>query len=182
MKLSEVKSLKSGADIKECTFPVAGIEFLKFEDKDGVTIAVAKDCVYNSKFGKNNNFAESDILENLKNELLPKLEAEVGAENIKEFELDLTSHDGLDTYGKIKTRIGIPTFDFYRENVRLFDKYKIDNWWWLATPDTTKEHFNDSWITCVSPRGIIYDDGYDFNRGVRPFLHFVSSISVSCGE
>lgn len=164
------------------TFPVAGIEFIKFAEKDGVTVAVAKDCLFDAGFGKNNNFAESDILDRLNKEFLPKIEAEVGAENIKGFELDLTSLDGLDTYGKITTRIGLPTFDFYRQNVRIFDKYKIDDWWWTATPDTTKEHANDYWVTCVSPLGFI-GFNYCYNDfGVRPFLHFASSISVSCEE
>ena len=180
MKLSEVKTLKSGADVKNCTFSIAGINFLKFFDKDGVTVAVAKDCIYDATFGKNNNFAESDIIDALNSNILPKLENAVGAENIKEFELDLTSLDGLDTYGKIKTRIGIPTFDFYRENVRLFDKYKPDKWWWTATPDTTAEHLNNSWITCVSPVGFISSNFYFSNSGVRPFLIFDASISVSC--
>lgn len=174
MELSKVK-------IGE-TFPIAGIEFTKFADKDGITVAVAKECVFSSAYGKNNNLAESDILNRLNKDILPKLEEAIGAENIKEFELDLTSLDGLDTYGKIKTRIGIPTFDFYRQNVRIFDKYLLDDWWWTATPDTTNEHYDGRWVTCVSPRGIIYDDFYYGNRGVRPFLHFVSSISVSCEE
>lgn len=163
------------------TFTVAGMELIKFADKDGITVAVAKENLFNSRFGKNNNFAESDILDRLNREILPKLESEVGEENIKEFELDLTSLDGLDTYGKIKTKIGLPTFDFYRENVRIFDKHKVDDWWWLATPDTTKEHINDYWVTCVSPLGSIRINSYIINYiGVRPFLHFVSSISVSC--
>jgi len=182
MKLSEVKTLISGATVEECTFPVAGIEFIKFSEENGVAVVIAKDCVFDSDLGKNNNFSESKALKRLNNEILPKLEAEVGAENIKEFELDLTSFDGLDTYGIITTKIGIPTMDFYRANVRLFDKCKIDCYWWLATPDTTPEHLNDRWALCVSPQGCVSDDVYDSRSGVRPFLHFVSSISVSCED
>lgn len=174
MKLSEVKNGK--------TFSVAGIEFIKFFDEDGVTAAVSKDAVFNCGFGKNNNFAESDILKRLREDVLPKLEAEVGVQNIKEFELDLISLDGLGTYGKIKTKICLPTFDFYRNNVKIFDEYKLDDWWWTATPDTTKEHLNDRWIICVSPGGIIINYGYNGDYAVRPFLFFVSSISVSCEE
>lgn len=179
MKLSEVKTLISGASVEECTFPVAGIEFIKFSEENGVAVAVAKDCVFDSDFGKNNNFSESVAFMRLKKEILPKLEAEVGAENIKEFELDLISCDGLDTYGKITTKIGIPTLDMYRENVRLFDKCKFNHWWWLATPDTTPEHLNDRWILCVSPSGNFCNSYFNGDRGVRPFLHFVSSIFVS---
>ncbi len=172
MQLSEVKIGN--------TFKVAGIEFIKFTDVDGVCAVVSKDTLFDSEFGKNNNFAESFILSKLKTDVLSKLEAEVGAENIKEFKLDLTTLDGLDTYGEIKTRIGLPTFDFYRNNVKLFDKHKVGDWWWTATPDTAEEHYNNYWVTCVSPLGSI--SGLNFNSyyGVRPFLYFVSSISVSC--
>ena len=162
MKLSEIKNGK--------TFSIAGIEFIKFFDKDGVTAVVSKDAVFDCEFGKNNNFAESDILKKLCADILPKLEAEVGEENIKKFELDLTSLDGLDTYGKIKTKIGLPTYDFYRNNVKIFDEHKLNDWWWTATPDTTKEHLNDYWITCVSPIGTFINYGYYNNRAVRPFL------------
>lgn len=165
-------------------FKVADFEFIKFADNDGYTVAVAKDSLFNMRFGDNNNFAESAVKRKLETEILPKLEVAIGAENIVEHEVDLLSLDGDDSYGKIKTKISLPTFDFYRNNVKLFDKYKIDKWWWLATPDTTPTHYNDYWTVCVSPRGSIDDyDGYDNNcYGVRPFLIFVSSISVSCEE
>ena len=179
MQLSEVKTLKSGADVKDCTFTVAGIKFLNFFEENGISVAVAKDCLCDATFGKNNNFAESDILNMLNTKVLPKIEAEIGAENIKEFELDLTSLDGLDTYGKFKTKIGLPTYDFYRENVRLFDKYKLDDWWWTVTPDTTKEHLNDYWTVCVSPDGDVDYYYYDNGIGVRPFCILKSNIFVS---
>lgn len=165
------------------TFEVAGIEFIKFADVDGCTQAVAKDTLFKSIFGANNNFAESTILKKLKNDVLPKIEEAVGAENIVEFETDLLSLDGSDKYGKIKSKISLPTFDFYRANVKVFDKYKLDKWWWLATPDSTTDHANDYWIVCVSRSGNISSNRYyDYYYGVRPFLNFVSSISVSCEE
>ncbi|MBO5019045.1 MAG: hypothetical protein J6D52_00115 [Clostridia bacterium] len=150
-------------------FTVADIEFIKLTNENGTCGAVSKEILFNSEFGKDNNFANSYILEKLNKEILPKLESAVGKENIKEFELELTSLDGLTTHGKIKTRIGLPTFDIYRKNVKIFDEHKVNKWWWTATPDTTAEHLNNSWITCVSPLGGIdyYDYGNDY--GVRPF-------------
>lgn len=176
--------MKLLSEIKiEETFSVAGIEFIKFSEKDGVTVAVAKDCVFKSQFGANNNFSESKILKRLSDEILPKIEEVVGAENVLEFETDLLSLDGSNKYGKIKSKISIPTFDFYRQNVKVFNKYKLDCWWWTATPDSTTEHFNNEWCVCVSPYGNLNrNDYYNFINGVRPFFHFVSSISVSCDE
>ncbi|MBE6729688.1 MAG: hypothetical protein E7568_05600 [Ruminococcaceae bacterium] len=174
MQLAEVKITE--------TFKIAGFEFIKFSDKDGVTVAVAKDCVFNSIYGSNNNFSKSKALDRLNNKILPTIEKAVGTENIIEFETDLLSLDGLNTHGKIKSKISLPTFDFYRNNVKIFDKHKLNNWWWLATPDTTKEHLNDYWTTCVSPYGSIINYDCNSNNGVRPILCFVSSISVSSDD
>ena len=99
-----------------------------------------------------------------------------------EFETDLISLDGLKTQGIIKTKISLPTFDFYRANIKLFDKFKLDDWWWLASPWSTPERYNDRWTLCVSPRGGIGNCSCINLNGVRPILHFVSSISVSCED
>ena len=164
-------------------FKVAGFEFIKFYDEGGNTVAVAKDVLYNAEFGDNNNFAKSKVLKGLKTKVLSKIKKEVGEDNIVEHEVDLLSLDGSDKWGKVKTKISLPTFDFYRKNVKIFDKYKVNKWWWLSTPDTTDEHCNDNWVTCVSPLGDVncYFSIYDC-FGVRPFLTFVSSIVVSCEE
>lgn len=163
-------------------FEVAGIEFIKFADEDGQTVAVAKESLFNSRFGNNNNFAESIIKSRLEEEILPKIAEEIGADNIVEHEVDLLSLDGDDKWGKVKCKISIPTFDFYRHNVKIFDKHLLNYWWWLATPDTTYAHYNDNWIRCVAPRGFICNGGYGHSGGVRPFLIFKSAIFVSCNR
>ena len=162
------------------TFKIGDVEFIKFAEENGEVTAVAKEIAFRSEFGKNNNLKESSLLQKLNEEFLPKIASVVGEENILTHKVDLTSLDGLKTYGDMTSKISIPTFDFYRENVKIFDEYKLDTWWWLATPDTTPEHYNANWFSCVSPGGGIYDINYDDFIGVRPFLKFVSSISVSC--
>lgn len=164
-------------------FKIGNIEFIKFSDENGITTAVSNDVVFNSHFGNNNNFSNSAILERLNNEILPTIENVVGAENVLEFETDLISLDGSHKHGVIKSKIGIPTLDFYRQNRAVFERYKLDKWWWLATPDSTSEYTNDDWNVCVSPSGYFnYIISYYYDSGVRPFFNFVSSISVSCNE
>ena len=165
-------------------FKIAGFEFIKFCEENGNTVVVAKDILFNSIFGNNNNFAESKILERLQKEVLSKVETEIGAENVVEHEVDLLSLDGSEKWGKMKTKISIPTFDFYRKNVKIFDKYKIDEYWWLATPETTTDHYSHNyWVSCVSPLGCMGGIISNFSgSGVRPFLTFLSSILVSCEE
>ncbi len=174
-KLSDIENGK--------TFKIGDIEFIKFKDINGATVAVAKDIVFKSKFGDNNNLHNSAVHKKLVNEFLSRIADEIGMDNILEFETDLTTLDGLKPYKPLRSRISLPTLDFYRENVDIFDEYKIDDWWWLATAESTEPHEEPKWLTCVSPRGgIYYCNHCGSNIGVRPLLHFVSSIFVSCDE
>ena len=155
------------------TFKVADIEFIHFGDG----VAVAKDTLFDAKFDNNtNNFAKSSLLSKLKKDVLSKIEAEVGTENVLEFETDLWALDGTDEYGKMKSKISLPTLDFYRVNRKIFSKHHISKWWWLATPDST----NNSRIRCVSSDGTLGNYYGDDSDGVRPFLIFKSDIFVSC--
>ena len=173
-----INSVKDGE-----TFQVGGIEFIKFPGVDGMTPVVAKDILFTSRFGSNNNLKESDVLKRMEEEVLPKVIEAVGKENLCPIKTDLTTLDGLTPYGEMESLISLPTFDFYRANVGIFDRHKVKNWWWLATPESALPHDDPTWIVCVAPSGCIgnyYDGG--FRHGVRPFLIFVSSIFGSCEE
>ena len=170
-------------DVKNgSTFKIGDVEFIKFFDEGNKTVAVTKETVFDSTFGDDNNLAESNVIEKLKKEFLPKIAELVGEENILEFETDLTTLDGLKPYEPMVSKISLPTFDFYRENVNIFDKYKLDEWWWLATPESAQPHSEPWWITCVSPSGDVDGNDCDYAGGVRPILNFVSDIFVSCEE
>ena len=165
------------------TFKVNGIEFIKFPDENGMTPVVAKDILFRSEFGENNDLRSSKVMKRLKEEILPKICVVIGEENVCTFPTDLTAWDGLKPYGVMEEKISLPTMDFYRENVEIFDKYPVSNWWWLATPDTAQPHGAPIWILCVSPSGDINRGGYDGNDlGVRPVLYFKSSIFESFEE
>ena len=165
------------------TFKIGNYEFIKFSEEDGVVVAVCKDNLFNSMFGEDNNFAKSIILKKLKKDVLPEIEDVIGADNVLEFETNLLSLDGSAKHGVVKSKVSIPTFDFYRKNRAVFEKYKLDEWWCLATPDSTSEYYNDRWNVCVSPSGGIGFNLYNrISLGVRPFWNFVSSIFVSYGD
>lgn len=164
-------------------FQVGGIEFIKFPDVDGMTPAVAKDILFRSRFGNNNNLKESDVLKKMEEEVLPKVIEAVGKENLCPIKTDLTTLDGLTPYGEMESLISLPTFDFYRANVGIFDQHKEGNWWWLATPESAAPHDDPTWVVCVAPSGFLYYDGCNIGGlGVRPFLIFVSSIFGPCEE
>ena len=171
-------NMKINAKIGE-TFKIGNYELIRFPDADGGACVVFRDCLFNSEYGTNNNIKESEIMDKLK-DILTELEKLIGAENVLEFETGLTSVDGSKKHGFMRSKISLPTFDFYRENRAIFEKYKLNQWWWLATPWETSEYTGDDWIACVSPRGLIRVGDALSDFGVRPFLIFSSSIFKSC--
>lgn len=180
MFMHELSNVKIGD-----TFKIGDVEYIKFSDKDGVTTAVTKDIIFSSVFGDNDNLVKSKVLERLNNEFLPKVAKVIGAENICNITTDLTAFDGFKPYGTMTSKINLPTLDFYFANVEIFDEYKVNEWWWLATPESDKPHRVPDGILCVAPSGghdVNIFSCYDTYFGVRPLLNFVSSIFVSCEE
>ena len=159
------------------TFSVADMEFIKFPSVNGMTPVVMKEIAFFSRFGNNNDLRSSDVLQRMVTEILPKIIADVGEENVCNFETDLTTLDGLKTYGVMKSKISLPTLDFYRANAEIFGKYKLDRYFFLATPDSTQPNDDPRWILCVAPSGDVDFDFCHFNfSGVRPILYLKSSI------
>lgn len=163
------------------TFQIAGIEFIKFPDRNGGTPVLARNVAFRSRFGDNNDLRASDVLKELQEEFLPKIVAAIGEENVLSFQTDLTALDGLKPYGVMESKISLHTMDFYREHVEIFDKYPVRDYCWTATPESAKPHDKPYWVVCVSPSGCVNNyycyDYYDF--GVRPFLILKSSIFES---
>ena len=163
-------------------FTIAGMEFIRFPEVNGKVPVVMKGCAFRSEFGDGTDLRESKVLKQLEKKVLPKIIEALGEENVCAFQTDLTTWDGLKVYGVLESRISIPTMDFYRANVEIFDKYKEDSWWWLATADSAKPHYDSPWVLCVSPSGGINSDRYRRSGGVRPILFFESSIFGSSEE
>lgn len=158
------------------TFIAGGFELIKFPNVDGKTPVVIKDIVFKSRFGENNDLTKSDALKRMQEEILPAIIEAVGEENVLTFKTDLTTLCGLKPYPDLESRISLPTLEFYRANVEIFDRYKPSCWWWLATPNSVKPHDDPYWVLCVSPSGGVYFGLCHYGRGVRPFLIFNSSI------
>ena len=180
--MSKTKTIRLGDLPIGATFKIGEREFFTFGENCGTVAAVLKNGLFDSEFGRNNNFAESEILKKLTEEFLPEIEGAIGAENVLEFETDLLSLDGSAKHGVMRSKVSLPTFDFYRKHRAIFKANKLNDWWWLSSPDSTSERNTDNIVVCISPSG-----RFDFNIclsniAVRPFCIFVSSISVSCDE
>ena len=162
------------------TFKLGGHEMIVLEQSGDTTAVIRRKLlVENMAFGKNNRYEGSNVDAEC-NKFADEISAIVGAENLVEHTVDLTSDDGLKDYGKIRRRASLLTADLYRRYVEILDKHKIDKWWWLATPHSTARHENASWVKCVAPSGGIgYDSYYGGYYGVRPFCILKSNIFVS---
>ncbi len=157
-------------------FKIGDVELIKFPEVNGGVPVVAKELIALMKFGDSNNLNESEELKSKLNEFLEKIVAAVGEDNVLTFDTNLLALDGTDEYGSMGSKVSLPTLDFYRANKKIFDKHKLDKWWWLATPDSTTNNL----VLCVAPSGNFrYRSCYIERRGVRPFCILKSDIFVS---
>lgn len=128
------------------------------------------------------NYAESNLKARIEEILLPVIEADFGADNIVEHEVDLTTVDMQRDFGTCKCKVRPLTFDEVREFNDLLVKEELPDWYWTCTPWSTEKRGWKCSIAAVSPSGFIDYDGCNSNRGVRPFCILKSNIFVSKGE
>ena len=164
-------------EIKE----IAGEEFIILDILENGILCLSKNFAYkNTRFDyATNNYANSEIRKTLNTEYLKKLSDVVGEENIVEFELDLTSDDGLDDYGKVTDKIGLITVDMYRKYNRIIERFPVDDWWWLSTPWSTPHRGYSYAVRCVDNDGSLNNLSCDIDCGFRPFCILKSNIFVS---
>ena len=173
MPAVQLKDLKPGD-----TFKIGAHRLIVLEQSGDTTAIIRKDLLPDQRFGSSNNLNGSAVGETCY-QFAAEIAAIIGAENIVEHTVDLTSDDGLKDYGTVKSRCSLLTTDLYRRYVEILDNFTPGRWWWLATAYSTPRHDNEVWVKCVSPAGIIgLGDCYG-GFGVRPFLILKSTIFVS---
>ena len=141
---------------------------------------IRRECLdEDSAFGaENNNYAES-IVDSLCGAFANAIADAVGADNVLEHDVDLTTLTGVKDYGSVRRHASLLTLARYQKYVDILDRHKPDRWWWLATANATKRHENERWVLCVSPSGYINNGNCDVDCGVRPFCILKSDIFVS---
>ena len=162
---------------------VGEFDFLVLERSGDIVSMVLKGLyVKGVQFGKNNDFRGGNV-QKICREFSDKLADIVGADNIVEHTVDLTSDDGLKDYGAVKEKVSLLTTVLYRRYVDVLDIDRLQKYYWLVTPYSTPKHEDAACVKCVSPRGGINLVNCDFDYvGVRPFCIFSSSIFGSCEE
>lgn len=161
------------------TFTIGDIKFIKLAEENGASYVITRNTLYREAFDDtNNNFAESNLLRRINDDIISRFRNYVHAEDMLEFETDLTSLDGDDVYGSVRSKVSLLTFDLYRKYVKIFDNYGAIEPWWLATPWGTITHRYNSAVCYVTDVGYISNDSYYYGLGIRPLLLLKSSMFV----
>lgn len=161
------------------TFVKNNVEYIVCEHfENGGTAVIRKKCLeYDMEFGDTNNWAESNIRKFLNGEYLKNISEDFSQDNILDHEVCLLSLDGYDDYGRTTDKVSVLTIDRYRKHHKLIGN--VDQWNWLATPDSTPSGASSSGVRCVRSDGRVSWDYVGCTRGVRPFFILKSSTFVS---
>lgn len=166
------------------TFKVGEHNFIVLEQNWQSTSVISKDFMAeNIRFDDNTrDYNKSNLKKVIEEKIQPIIEEAVGAENLVEQTIDLTSVDMQSEFDDCKCKVRPITFDEARGYNNLIVNEELDDWWWTCTPWSTEARGRKYSIAVVSPSGGVdyYICNYDY--GVRPFCILQSDIFVSKGE
>lgn len=128
------------------------------------------------------DYSKSNLRKVIEEDIQPIIEAEVGAENIVEDSVDLTSVDMQHEFESCTCKVRPITFDEARKYNDLLVNNELNDWWWTCTPWSTAERGWKYSIAVVASSGCIRVRGCGISNGVRPFCILKSNIFVSKGE
>lgn len=142
---------------------IGKFEFVVLEHfEDGTTAVVLKNCYGDpTPFGINNNYYNGSRARDYCLAFQAELESLVGANNLVKHTLDLTALNGQRDYAAIQTFVSPLTIDDYRRYSNPLSKHKLDQAWWLATPQATAASGNSNRVLYVNT------DGTETYRGVE---------------
>lgn len=167
------------------TFKIGEHDFIVLEQNgcSGTNVIsksfMAKDIVFDNDIRDYNN---SNLKKVIENDIQPVIEAEVGAGNIIEQVVNLTSVDMQEELKPYYCKVRPITFDEARKYNNLLVNKELNDWWWTCTPWSTADRGWKRAVAVVAPFGNVrhYDCGG--SNGVRPFCILKSNIFVSKGE
>lgn len=174
----ELSMLKPGQE-----FLIGNDEFIVLDqcvDGNDVTIVISKWFLAGYvRFGDTPDYKTSNLRKVIENDILPKIEAEIGADNILNNEVDLTTVDMQKDYGSLVCKARPYTFDEARKYNDLIVNKELNDWTWTCTPWSTSERGFEYSVAFMGRRGVPDNNGCGYEGGVRPILYLKSSIFVS---
>ena len=162
-------------------FKVGEHDFIVLEQKQEQTMVISKGFMAkNQQFDVDTKDYNKSSLKNLiEEDIQSVIEDAVGADNVIEHEVDLTSVDMQNEYGKCRCKVRPISFDEARKYSDLLPNEELGDWWWTCTPWSTEQRGLKYSMAVVSSSGSIGRNYCYRNIGVRPFCILSSEIFVS---
>ena len=168
------------------TFKIGDHDFIVLfqDDFTKTTRVISKEFMAeNIEFDEDTrDYSKSNLRKVIEEDIQPIIEAEVGAENIVEDFVDLTSVDMQHEFESCTCKVRPITFDEARKYNDLLVNNELNDWWWTCTPWSTAERGWKYSIAVVASSGNFCNWGCGNGSGVRPFCILKSNIFVSKGE
>ena len=166
------------------TFKVGEHDFIVLDKYYGTTKVISKDFMSEDiVFDEDTrDYSKSNLKKIIESDIQPIIEAELGADNIVEHTVDLTSVDMQHEFGPCTCKVRPITFDEARKYNDLLANNNLDDWWWTCTPWSTESRNRKYSVTVVAPAGCISGRSCYDSLGVRPVCILKSNIFVSKGE
>ena len=170
-----LSSLKPGE-----TFMIGEHEFIVLEQSYGMTNVISKNLMAeNVRFdGDTRDYNKSALKWYIEKEIRPIILENVGAGNLVEHSVALTSVDNQNEFDNCICEIRPITFDEAREYNDLLVNEDLPDCYWTLTPWSTAERGWKYCISVVSPSGYIFSNLCGIFNGVRPFCILKSNIFV----
>ena len=165
------------------TFKIGEHDFIVLEQAQDRTMVISKGFMAEDVvFDRNSrDYNTSNLKRVIEDEIQPIIEVAVGAENLVEEVVDLTTVDMQSEFCSLSCKVRPLTFDEARKYNDLIADKSLGDWWWTCTPWSTSERGWDYSIAVVSSSGLISRSSCHYYRGVRPFCILKSNIFVSKG-
>ena len=167
-------------------FKIGEHDFIVLEQKaeSSKTMVISKEFMAEDVVFDNDtrDYNKSNLKKVIEIDIQPIIEKEIGLYNIIEHEVDLTSVDMQNEFGKCKCKVRLITFDEARKYNEFIVNKDLDDWWWTCTPWSSAERGYKYSMSVVSSSGYVSVSGCYSCVGVRPFCILKSNIFVSKGE
>lgn len=163
------------------TFFVGEREYNVLEHHEGKTKVISRNFIAEGrKFADDTaDYKTSELRKYIEAEIQPTIENEVGAENLVEHTVSLTTVDGQNDYGELTCKVRPITFDEARKYNNLIVNKDLDDWWWTCTAwGGPNREYNRS-MAVVLPSGVINYYCCSYGNGVRLTFILKSNIFVS---
>ncbi len=175
LKKTQLKELKEGEK-----FRIGEFNFLVLEQLEGRTKVISEGLLLRFiRFGDSEDYKKSYVRDALEENMLAKIEWEIGAANIIEHEVSLISVDNQRDLKSIVCKIRPLSLAEAKKYNKLLVDEKLEDCYWTLTPlGSTGRGWTGS-IVAVAPSGDIRTFPYSMCNSVRPVLVLRANMYVS---